>query len=452
MSHEATTIFALSSGAGRAAIAVIRISGPEAASALRALTGHVPPPRTAKLVKLYDPDSGDLLDNGVVLLAPGPKSLTGEDVVELHLHGGLAVVAGVSGALSRMRGLRPAEAGEFTRRAFLNGKLDLTEVEGVADLVNAETEAQRKQAMRQMAGEFGRLAESWRDRLMQALAHTEARIDFAEDDPEAKRSAGDVAGVAGEIRRHLDDGRRGERLREGFAIAILGPPNAGKSSLLNRIAGREAAIVSTQEGTTRDVIEVHLDLGGLPVSLADTAGLREAADEIESEGVRRALARAEAADLKLVVIAADEAGKLDAAAKRVVDASTVIAANKADLAPERTAAQIKSALESQGAAAKDVLLVSAKSGAGISELLARLETEAREGLGGGGAAPAITRARHREALESCVSALERYQSAAEPELAAEELRAASHALGRITGRVDVEDLLDIIFRDFCIGK
>lgn len=452
MTHEPDTIFALASGTGRSAIAVVRISGPDAGTALRALAGVVPPPRIAKLTKFRDPESGDVLDRGVAILFPAPKSLTGEDVVELHLHGGPAVVAGVTAALSKMRNLRPAEAGEFTRRAFLNGKLDLTEVEGIADLIAAETEAQRKQAMRQMAGAFGRLADAWADKLKTALAYAEARIDFAEDDPAAKQAAAaGVPEVAAEIEAHLGDSRRGERLREGFAIAILGPPNAGKSSLLNLIAGREAAIVSTQEGTTRDVIEVHLDLAGLPVTLADTAGLRETAEEVESEGVRRALARAEQADLKLVVIEAPKAGEIDSTTKRIIDAVTLVAVNKSDLLEVKSAKEIKALIEDQGCRPMDVLLVSAKTGAGLDELLDALERAAADRLTGG-EAPVITRARHRRALESCLAALRRFEDAREPELAAEELRTAVYELGRITGRVDVEDLLDVIFRDFCIGK
>jgi tRNA modification GTPase len=450
---DSSTIFALASGAGRAAVAVIRISGPDTAEALRALAGRLPRPRETRLAAFRDPESGEVLDRGLALWFPGPKSFTGEDMAELHLHGGRAVIAGAVAALSKIPTLRPAEPGEFARRAFLNGKLDLTAAEGIADLVAAETEAQRRQALRQMEGEFGRLLESWRERLVRALAHVEAGIDFAEDVSEAERSdAAGVAGVALEIARHLDDAGRGERLREGFSIAILGPPNAGKSSLLNRIAGRDAAIVSKQAGTTRDIVEVHLDLGGLPVALADTAGLRDAVDEVESEGVRRALAKAEAADLKLVVIEAPNAAKIDSVTKRIIDSGAIVVANKSDLCLGESANDIRELVGSLGCGGKAVVAVSAKTGAGIGELLGLIEREVAESLMPASGGAAITRARHRNALQDCVAALGRFEGAQAPELAAEDLRLAVRALGRITGRVDVEDILDVIFRDFCIGK
>lgn len=442
------TIFAVASGGGRAAIAVLRISGPRAGEAVHLLSGPLPPPRYARLSALKDPKSQEILDRGLILWFPGPASLTGEDMAELHLHGGRAVVAAVIAVLSRLPDFRPAEPGEFTRRAFHNGKLDLTAAEGIADLVAAETEAQRRQAMRQLEGAFGKLLESWRERLVKSLAYAEATIDFAEDDPAVKTGAwrSEVAQVAAEIARHLDDERRGERLRDGFEVAILGPPNAGKSSLLNKLAGREAAIVGAQSGTTRDVIEVHLDLGGLPIILADTAGLRKSRDEVESEGVRRALARAEAADLKLAVIDAASTGKIDSETKRIIDAQTVVVANKRDLLP---AGDVR--LRAILAMAPRGVAVSAKTGEGIAELLALIEAAARELFGGSGAAP-ITRARHRTLLQECVAALERFEAAKESELAAEDLRLATRALGRIIGRVEVDDILDVIFRDFCIGK
>ena len=364
------TIFAVASGTGRAAIAVLRISGPSAAEAVHLLSGPLPPPRYARLSALKDPESREILDRGLVLWFPGPASLTGEDMAELHLHGGRAVVAAVVAVLSKIPDVRPAEPGEFSRRAFHNGKFDLTAAEGIADLVEAETEAQRRQAMRQLEGAFGKLVESWRERLVKALAYAEAAIDFAEDDPAVTKGdwRGEVAAVAEEIRRHLDDERRGERLRDGFEVAILGPPNAGKSSLLNKLAGREAAIVSRQAGTTRDVIEVHLDLGGLPVVLADTAGLRESTDEVESEGVRRALARAEAADLKLAVIDASSGAKIDSETKRIIDARTIVVASKRDLLADGGGY-----LEKILALAARSLAVSAKSGDGIAELLAVID-------------------------------------------------------------------------------
>ncbi len=302
---ERSTIFALSSGRPPAAIAVIRISGPRAGAALEALGVKVPPPRQAKLARVRDPRSGEIIDEALVLWFPGPNSETGEDVAELQGHGGPAVITGILDALANIDGLRMAEPGEFTRRGFENGKLDLTAVEGLADLVAAETEGQRRQAFRQMKGLLGGRAEAWRERLIRALALVEARIDFSDeaDVPEDLVSPALVVAreLHDEIAAALSDGHRGERLRDGLVVAIAGPPNAGKSTLLNRLARREAAIVSPYAGTTRDVIEVHLDLGGLPVTLLDTAGIRDTTDPVELEGVRRARERAAGADLVLWV-------------------------------------------------------------------------------------------------------------------------------------------------------
>ncbi len=440
------TIFALATAPGRAGVAVVRVSGPASGDALAALTGKpLPKPRMATLVRLRDPKTGEALDDALVLRFTAPRSFTGEDVVELHLHGGRAVVAGVVDALSTLPGLRVAEPGEFTRRAFENGKLDLTEAEAVADLVDAETSAQRRQALRQMEGALGTLYDGWRERLTRSLAHIEADIDFPDEDlpsgvSDAARPVLDA--LAAEIDAHLDDRGRGERLREGLHIAIVGAPNAGKSSLLNALARREAAIVSARAGTTRDVIEVHLDLGGYPVVLADTAGLREAAaDEVEEEGIRRALDRAARADVKVAVFDATALPALDPATVALVDADTVIVLNKTDLA--------KTAAPTVGD--QTAVAVSARTGSGLPELERRLTAFTADRLAGSGA-PALTRARHRSALEECRDALRRALTAPLPELMAEDVRLASRALGRITGRVDVEDLLDVIFRDFCIGK
>ncbi|CAO3416993.1 tRNA uridine-5-carboxymethylaminomethyl(34) synthesis GTPase MnmE [Azospirillum endophyticum] len=440
-----TTIYAPATAPGRSGVAVVRISGLEAGSALAALTGRpLPAPRRAVLTKLRDPKTGDALDDALVLRFTAPASFTGEDVVELHLHGGRAVVSGVIEALAALPGLRLAEPGEFTRRAFENGKLDLTEAEAVADLIDAETTAQRRQALRQMEGALGRLYDGWRERLTRALAHIEADIDFAEDDlpggvADAVRPV--IAGLAGEIAAHLDDGGRGERLREGLHIAIVGAPNAGKSSLLNALARRDAAIVSARAGTTRDVIEVHLDLGGYPVVLADTAGLREAAaDEVEEEGIRRARDRAARADVKVAVFDATTLPDLDPATLDLIDRDTVVVFNKTDLAK---AADLRPDLSP--------IPVSAHTGAGLKALEEKLTAFSADRLAIG-SAPSLTRTRHREALSECRESLLRALEAPLPELAAEDVRLASRALGRITGRVDVEDLLDVIFRDFCIGK
>ena len=436
----AETIFAPATAAGRAAVAVLRISGPDARRAVTLLAGSLPPPRVAQRRRLIDPQSGDALDEGLILWFPGPRSATGEDVAELHLHGSRAVLAAVMQALARL-GLRLAEPGEFTRRAFLNDKLDLLQAEAIADLAAAETEAQRRQAIRQLGGELGDVYRGWRDRLTRILAHLEAAIDFPDEDlpPEIEdRILGETEGLVAEIERHLADGHRGERLRDGIDVAILGPPNAGKSSLLNRIARREVAITSPVPGTTRDVIEVAIDLGGYPVVLADTAGLRDSADAIEQEGKRRAVQRAEHAEIRLFVF--DIAHPADAAgASAWPGADTILVANKIDLVPAADTDLSPPALP-----------VSALTGEGIDRLLRVLgervaQTYRIE-------APVLTRARHRQALEEAAASLRRSFSAALPELRAEDLRLALRSLGRITGAVDVEDLLDVIFRDFCIGK
>lgn len=414
---------------------------------------------------MVDPADGGPLDDGLAIWFAGPASFTGEDVVELHIHGGRATVEAVTSTLAALPGLRLAEPGEFSKRAFLAGKIDLTEAEAIADLVDAGTDAQRRQALAQLGGGLADRLEAWRAELIDILAHTEAWIDFPDEDlPDDVEHAARarISALEGHIRAFLDDNRRGERLRDGLQIAILGAPNAGKSSLLNAIAAREAAIVSATEGTTRDVIEVHLDLGGWPVTIADTAGLRDAADEIEREGVRRALDRAEAADLRLVVFDASHAPDAASVAQLSEGAggsggapagAALAIANKADLVdrPESIIGGVPA------------LAISAKTGDGLPALLRRLEDLAAENLAGtgtgtgtGGAGVPLTRLRHRVALTDSADALERAAAvrggAGDSELVAEDLRLAARALGRVTGRVDVEDLLDVIFNDFCIGK
>ncbi len=417
-----------------------RLSGAGAGAALVALTGKpVPMPRVVTRCTVLDPSSGEVLDDGLAIWFPAPASFTGEDVAELHLHGGAAVSEAVTLALAALPGVRQAEPGEFTRRAFEHGKMDLTAAEGLADLVEAETAAQRRQARRQMAGELGAIYESWRSALLHAMAEVEAEIDFSDQDlPAGLRDGvmGRMRAIAGEIGAHLRDDRRGEVLRAGISVAILGPPNAGKSSLLNRLARRDAAIVSETAGTTRDVIEVHMDLGGYPIVLADTAGLRIAENDIEREGVRRALARAEHADLKLVVFDGAAWPLPDPATGALIDDDAIVVVNKVDLGPK----DLGSALG-----------VSARTGQGLTELESRIAMEVARRFQPA-ATPALTRARHRTALEECAAALERFAAASQPELAAEDLRLAARALGRITGRVDVEDVLDVIFAEFCIGK
>ncbi len=436
------TIVAPASGAGLAAIAVIRISGPKTRDVLEALCGGVPPPRRASLRAIASPD-GQLLDRGLVLWFEGPASFIGEDMAELHVHGSRAVIRGVVNAVLALSGTRLAEPGEFARRAFENGKLDLTEVEGLADLVNAETESQRRQALAQAEGSLRALYEGWRVGLLQAQALIEAGLDFADEGDVvadvAAKAEPIIASLRTAIARHLSD-RSGERLRDGFKVVIAGAPNAGKSSLLNAFAKRDAAIVSEEAGTTRDVIEVHLDLGGLPVMLIDTAGLREAEGKIEAEGVKRALARASEANLVLWVVDASDPQWDAPRALEPCGAARIAILNKIDLAPEQ-------------AGTSDYLRVSAKTGEGIGHLVDELSEKASLAVGTGSGAPVLTRARHRAELEAAQAALERFRDPAlPPELKAEELRAAAHHLGRLTGRIDVEEVLGAIFGEFCIGK
>ena len=427
------------------ALAVIRLSGPRSGDALEQLTRKpLPTPRHMALRALLDPATGEVFDKGLVVWFAAPHTETGEPMVELHLHGGRAVVGAAFDAIAGLGFCRLAEPGEFTRRAFEHGKLDLTEAEGIADLVAAETAAQRRQALQQMGGALHRLYEDWRGKGLRALAHLEATIDFPDEDlPEglADEVRVAIAGLQNEIAAHLED-HRGERLRDGLSIAIIGPPNAGKSSLLNLLARREVAIVSETAGTTRDVIEVHLDLGGWPVVLADTAGLRESGDAIEQEGVRRARARAAAADLRVLVLDASgdwrpEMRAIMEATERWDPARDIVVVNKTDLVP---------------VADPETVALSTSSGVGLPELLARLETSAQVSMDEGAGPPPLTRARHREALLECRASLERALQAPEVALAAEDLRLALRALGRITGTVRLDELLDVIFRDFCIGK
>jgi len=459
---DRSTIFALSSGRPPAAIAVVRISGPQAGVALEKLTGRMPQPRQATLVRAREPASGEVIDEALALWFPAPHSETGEDVAELQLHGGHAVVAAVLNALSAIKDCRMAEPGEFTRRAFENGKLDLTAVEGLGDLIAAETAAQRRQAFRQLKGLIGDRAEAWRQRLIEALALVETRIDFSDegDVPEdlIMPAAKIARGLRDEIAAALADRGRGERLRDGLIVAIAGPPNAGKSTLLNRLARREAAIVSPFAGTTRDVIEVHLELDGYPVTVLDTAGIRDSVEPVEQEGVRRAHARAAEADLVLWVIDVSVEGRAGAKSPPLKsDAPRWLIENKIDLLEPSAS---KRSTIARRHLEKDefefVFSASAASGEGLDALFGALARFANKYLAIGEAA-VVTRARHRRALEETAQALDRAlaESAApnpREELIAEELRHASWALGRLTGRVDVEDVLDKIFREFCIGK
>ncbi len=448
MSSE-DTIFAPATPPGRAGVAVIRISGAKAGKVLDRLGVEKPPARIMSRAVFHDPSTGEALDDGLVVWFPGPRSFTGEDVAELHVHGGRAVLDGLLAALNDIGGTRPAEPGEFTRRAFDAGKLDLTQAEALADLVDAETRAQARQALRQMGGALKTRTDLWRDRLIKAQAHLEAVIDFPDEDlPEETANAlwQEVDALEEDIAVHLADDKRGERLRNGVHIAIIGPPNAGKSSLLNLLAKRDAAIVSETSGTTRDVIEVHLDLEGYPVVVADTAGLRETADGIEAEGVKRAKQRAEDADIIIALF--DGAGHpaRDAATQAMINENSMAVMNKSDLLDQAREKELDG-----NNAWQATHFVSVKTGFGMDMLMVALTKRVAELCEAGTEAP-ITRVRHRYALEECRTALARARAADISELAAEDLRLAVRALGRLTGAVDVEDLLDVVFRDFCIGK
>ncbi len=435
------TIYALATPPGKSGVAVVRVSGPEAETGLMKLCAKKLKIREAALRTLIHPVSQETIDRALVLLFKAPASFTGEDVAEYHLHGGRAVIDSMLDALSQLEGHRLAEPGEFTRRAFENGRMDLTAAEAIADLINAETSLQKEQALQQMGGALADLYQGWTNELAHHLAHVEADIDFPDEDlpggvVDAVRPK--LENIKREIADHLSDNRRGEILRDGVQVAVIGAPNAGKSSLVNVLSRRDVAIVSDMAGTTRDVIEVHLNLNGYPVTLADTAGLRPGFlsgyghDAIESEGMKRALHRAKNADLRLLVF--DASREEDEATNALRDEKSIVVYNKADLAKR-----------------KDGLNVSALTGIGVDDLVDTL-TRTIAKLVGERTAPALTRERHRAALNEAVDSLQRALQARLPELMAEDVRLAVRSLGRITGRVDVEDLLDMIFRDFCIGK
>lgn len=428
------TIFAVSSGAGPAGVAVIRISGSNAGRAFVLIgSGHVPVERRAAVRTLFDKSNGNRIDEALVLWFVGPRSYTGEDLLELQVHGGRAVTLAVLAALARLPRFRPAEPGEFTRRAVENGRFDLTRAEAIADLIAADTESQRLQALRQYDGALAEQYFRWRERLIRPAAWIEANIDFPDEElPDGvwEASRRELRELLAEMESQLNDARRGEIIRDGFEVAVIGPPNVGKSSLVNALACRDMAIVSDVPGTTRDVIEVKLDLGGYAVILADTAGLRESAEAIELEGIRRAIARAERADFRLLILDAS-APIMDPPAK-----ADLIAWNKADLCAQKAPGR---------------LYISAKSGEGIEDLIGRIAAAA-SGQANRAEPPLLTRARHRYAVEEASRRIAAALAEREPELAAEQLRIALRALGRITGAVDLEELLDVVFRDFCIGK
>lgn len=441
------TIFALGSGPAPAGVAVIRISGPAAGPAICALTGlpAPPPPRQALLRKLRDPESGEVLDHGLILWFPGPGSFTGEDVAEIHGHGGAASIRALLSALSGLKDCRQAEAGEFTRRAFANGRMDLTEVEGLSDLIAAETEAQRRLALRQAAGEGRDRFQDWTDRLIRVLAFLEAAVDFPEDDlPDTMldRNEIEIRALIDEWTQHIELGAASSGIREGIRVAIIGAPNVGKSSLLNRLAGRDAAIVSEIAGTTRDVVEVRLDLGGYLVTLADTAGLRDTEDVIEEEGVRRALHAAEGADIVLHLSDTPNGfGTAHGDLFRHSDQAVIRVLTKIDL----------NGTDAQAPTEGAPFCISSRTGEGLTALLEALQSRCEEKLAVAAGAVAV-RARHREALGRACDALQRSLGQPEVALAGEDVRLALTEMGRITGRVDVESVLDVVFGEFCIGK
>ncbi|MEQ1789822.1 MAG: tRNA uridine-5-carboxymethylaminomethyl(34) synthesis GTPase MnmE [Rickettsiales bacterium] len=431
---EIKTIFGVATAIGKSGVAVIRISGNACLKALAEFGVENPKPREAMLCKLRY--KGEVVDSALVLYFKAPHSFTGEDVAELHTHGSKAVIRRASEILSSMPNVRMALPGEFSRRAFENGKMDLTEAEGIADLIDAETTAQAKQAIRQMQGELGKIYNNWRDEMVDLLARVEAYIDFPDEDlPQSLKDQinSKIINLKSSIINHLNDNRRGERIREGIYVVILGAPNVGKSSLLNFLAGKEAAIVSATAGTTRDVIEVNMEIAGLPVTFADTAGLRDTKDEIESEGIKRALDRARDADLKILMIDANDT----APDLSLADDDTIIVVNKVD--------DKKSPISNPHSP------ISIKTGEGVDDFLKILSEKitTKYGLT---ESPVITRARHREALNKALEALNQFSMDKPIELVGEDLRYTAREIGRITGKIDVEDILDKLFSSFCIGK
>ena len=455
--HNPDTIFALSSAAGKAGVSIIRVSGSEAWASLQALMPNqsLPKPRKTKLVKLYNPVSraNGIIDHTMVIGFKAPHSFTGEDVIEYHCHGSPAIIDEILDVMGKMTGHRMAAHGEYTRRAFDNGKLDLTEAEAIADLIDAETKIQKEQALAQMGGALSNLYNGWAEDLTRALAYIEAIIDFPDEDvpdTETAKAKPAIEALHAAVSSHLNDNRKGERLRNGIQIAVIGAPNAGKSSLVNKLSQRDIAIVSDMAGTTRDVIEAHLNLGGYPVILADTAGLRPdqigdtGHEAIESEGISRALKKAKEADIRLLVFDGSQ-GKLDQNTLDLVDEDSLVIINKSDIA--QNAENLFHVKQST-----PPIIISALNDDGIDTLIQSLTVLVAQKFKVSRETPSLTRTRHRHNLEDCNKSLEQALLQNQPEMMAQDLRFAINSLGRITGRVDVEDLLDVIFKDFCIGK
>jgi len=442
------TIYALSSGPGISGIAVIRVSGKHTAEVIKKLTNEqLPTPRVATLKKFNKNGSKEMIDEGVILWFPAPNSYTGEDLAEFHVHGSRAVINAMHNAISKIKNCRLAQPGEFTKKAFQNGRINLLKAESIADLISSETEIQRKQALKIMSGMSSDKFNSWREKLLKILSHVEAKIDFPDDDL-PNNILSDIhktsKQIENEIKKTLNDQRVGERIREGFKIAIVGPPNSGKSSLLNYLSKKDAAIVSETAGTTRDVIETHLNLDGYPVIISDTAGIRTSKNEIEKKGIKIALKRAEDADLKLVIVSAknvDFTGVL----KKLLNENAILVANKSDLVKGKLNTKFKK---------YEHVLISIKKDSNLNKLITKIKSKLKnkftttEDI-------LITRERHRQNLVNCVEHLEKFQNkktARDFDKAAEDLRLATRHLGMIVGKVDVEELLGSIFNDFCIGK
>ena len=442
------TIYALSSGPGTSGIAVIRVSGNETKNVIESITrSKLPKPRIATLTKINKTNTNELIDEGILLWFPGPQSYTGEDMAEFHVHGSRAVIQAIHESISKIKNCRLADPGEFTKLAFQNGKINLLKAESISDLISAETEIQRKQALKIMSGKSSDKFNLWREKLLKILSHVEAKIDFPEEDlprniiKEIQKKSNDVLK---EIKKTLNDQKVGERIREGFKIAILGPPNSGKSSLLNYLSKRDVAIVSEIAGTTRDVIETHLNLDGYPVIVSDTAGIRSSKNEIEKKGIKIALKRAEDADLKLVIISAKNPD-FASVFKKLLTKNAILVVNKSDLVEGKLNSKLKK---------YEHVLISIKKDSNLNNLISKIKSKLKnkftttEDI-------LITRERHRQNLINCVQHLEKFQkkkSSQDFDKAAEDLRMATRHLGMIVGKVDVEELLGSIFNDFCIGK
>ena len=442
------TIYALSSGPGISGIAVIRVSGKDTSEVIKQITGeNLPSPRVATLKKFNKIDTNELIDEGVIIWFPGPNSYTGEDLAEFHVHGSRAVVSALHSSISKIKNCRLAEPGEFTKIAFQNGKINLLKAESIADLVSSETEIQRKQAIKIMSGKSSDQFNSWREKLLKILSHIEAKIDFPDEDlpkdilSEIQKTSDQISS---EIKKILDDQKVGERIREGFKIAIVGPINAGKSSLLNYLSKRDVAIVSEIAGTTRDVIETHLNLDGYPVVVSDTAGIRDSKNEIEKKGIKLALNRAEDADLKLVIIDAKNVN-FTGVLKDLVDENAILVVNKSDLLNGKLNDKLKK---------YDHILISIKNNSNLDKLILKIKSKLENKFLSHGDI-LITRERHRQHLKQCIAHLKNFKNkngSEEFDKAAEDLRLATRHLGMIVGKVDVEEILGSIFNDFCIGK